>query len=168
MPDMLVKLYTLPPVAPLIEQQRAAGVDVRRALAPEKHIVVDWVQREWRAAWASECEGAFARAPVSCFVAVEHEQLIGFACHDVTCPNFFGPTGVLESHRGRGIGAVLLLACLHAMAAQGYAYAIIGAVGPAEFYAKTVGATLIPDSTPSVLRGMLRTPPAKEDAHGRA
>lgn len=158
MPDMLVKLYRLPEVAPLIAQQRAAGVDIRRAVAPEKHVVVEWVRAQWYPAWASECDVAFANQPVSCFVAVEQERLIGFACHDATCRNFFGPLGVLESHRGRDIGAVLLLACLHAMAAQGYAYAIIGAVGPAEFYTKIVGATLIDDSTPSVLRGMLQTP----------
>lgn len=158
MPDMLVKLYRLPEVAPLIARQRAAGVDIRRAVAPEKHVVVEWVRAQWYSAWASECEVAFANQPVSCFVAVEQERLVGFACHDATCRNFFGPLGVLESHRGRDIGAALLLACLHAMAAQGYGYAIIGAVGPAEFYTKTVGATLIDDSTPSVLRGMLQTP----------
>jgi hypothetical protein len=39
---------------------------------------------------------------------------------------------------------------------QGYAYAIIGAVGPAEFYTRVVGATLIEDSTPSILGGLLR------------
>jgi GNAT superfamily N-acetyltransferase len=163
MSDMLVKLYRLPPVEPLIERQRAAGVDIRRALAPEKHLVVEWVRAQWRAAWASECETAFAREPVACFVAVEQEQLIGFACYDATCRNFFGPTGVLESQRGRQIGTALLLACLHTMAAQGYAYAIIGAVGPAEFYTKTCGATIIEDSTPSVLRGLLRTPAASRD-----
>ena len=38
---------------------------------------------------------------------------------------------------------------------MGYAYGIIGGVGPAEFYAKTVGATLIPDSTPGIYTDML-------------
>lgn len=158
MSDMLVKLYTLPDLAPLVAQQRTAGIDLRRAVVPEKHVVVEWVRTHWSAAWASECEVAFVRQPVACFVAIEGQRLIGFACHDVTSRNFFGPIGVLESHRGRDTGAALLLACLHAMAAQGYAYAIIGAVGPADFYTRTVGATIIPDSAPSVLRDMLRTP----------
>jgi hypothetical protein len=39
---------------------------------------------------------------------------------------------------------------------EGYGYAIIGAVGPIEFYQKVVGATVIEDSTPSVYGGMLR------------
>ncbi len=158
MPDMLVKLYNLPEVAPLITQQRVAGVDVRRAIAPEKHLVVDWVRSAWSPAWASECEVTFTNHPVSCYIAVVENKPVGFACYDATCKNFFGPTGVLETYRGRGIGQVLLLASLHAMAAQGFAYAIIGVVGPAEFYTKAVGATIIDDSTPGIYRGMLRTP----------
>lgn len=71
---------------------------------------------------------------------------MGFACYDATAPNFFGPTGVDEAARGRGIGYGLLLSVLYAQKAQGYAYAIIGGVGPAEFYEKTVGAVIIPGS----------------------
>lgn len=156
MSDMLVKLYELPDLAEPLARQRAAGIDIRRALVPEQHVVIEWVRANWRTPWASECAIAFARQPVSCFLAIEDTRLVGFACYEVTCRNFFGPLGVLESYRGRDIGAALLLASLHGLAALGYAYAIIGAVGPAEFYTKTVGATLIADSAPSVLRGMLR------------
>ena len=62
---------------------------------------------------------------------------------------------VLEEERGRGLGRALLLATLHAQREQGYAYSIIGGVGPAEFYAKAVGAVLIEGSTPGVYRGVL-------------
>ncbi len=156
MPDMLVKLYALPPLTPVIEAQLEQGIDIRRALAPERHIVVNWVRREFGDGWASETEIAFARAPISCYIAVENEKVIGFGCHDTTSKNFFGPTGVLESQRGRGTGRALLIACLHAMHDQGYGYAIIGAAGPTEFYAKAVGATAIEGSSPGVYRGMLR------------
>ena len=155
MPDMLVKLYNLPPLDPILAQQKAAGIDIRRALTGEKHLLVDWVQQTFSKNWASECELAFARQPVSCFIAVRQKKIIGFACHDAAYNNFFGPTGVAESYRNLGIGKALLLACLHAMAAQGYGYAIIGWVGPAEFYARSVGAVEIPDSEPGVYRGML-------------
>lgn len=155
MPDMLVKLYTLPPLAQVIAQQTANGVTIRRGLPPEKHIMLDWVATHFNAHWRSECDVAFSRQPVSCFVAVSDGQLLGFGCYDATARGFFGPTGVDETQRGHGIGKALLLACLHDMAAQGYGYAIIGGVGPAEFYEKAVGATLIPDSTPGVYRGML-------------
>jgi len=56
----------------------------------------------------------------------------------------------MESERGKGIGHVLLVACLQGLGEMGYAYAIIGGAGPTEFYEKSVGAVVIPDSTPGV------------------
>lgn len=156
MPDMLVKLYELPPLAPVIEAQRQAGIDIRLALAPEKIYIVNWVLKTFGKIWASETDVAIGSRPVSCFIAVENEKIIGFGCYDTTKKGFFGPTGVDESLRKRGTGKALLLACLHAMREQGYGYAIIGAAGPTDFYAKTVGATIIENSSPGVYRGMLR------------
>ncbi|AEE95258.1 GNAT family N-acetyltransferase [Mahella australiensis] len=156
MPDMLVKLYELPPVQPVLEQQKAQGIDIRRALPPEKRAVVQWVADKFGNGWASECDVAFSNNPVSCFIAVKDGQLIGFACHDATCRDFFGPTGVDPAFRGKGTGKALLLACLDAMAAQGYAYAIIGGAGPVDFYAKVAGATVIDGSVPGIYNGMLK------------
>ena len=45
------------------------------------------------------------------------------------------------------------------MRSEGYGYAIIDGVGPVDFYQKTVGATLIPNSTPGVYDGMLGEDP---------
>src|SRR5690606_5705711 len=108
MPDMLVKLYELPPHAALIDDLAAQGITVRRALAPEKHRIVDWVRENFSARWASECDVAMTGRPPGCYIAVKEsgkkKEIIGFACHDATCKNFFGPTGVLESERGKGIG----------------------------------------------------------------
>jgi GNAT superfamily N-acetyltransferase len=153
--DMLVKLYELPDARAASERVAVAGVTVRRALPPEKHKVLGWIQSNFSEAWASEADVAFARQPVSCFVAIKDKQLVGFACHDATCPNFFGPTGVDPNARGQGIGAALLFACLEAMRQQGFGYAIIGGVGPADFYTKTVGAIPIADSQPGIYRGLL-------------
>lgn len=152
MTDMLVKLYDLPPFEP----DRIQPVVIRRALVPEKFIVLDWIARHFSDYWVSEADAGFTRVPVSCLIAVEQGRLLGFACYDVTCRGFFGPTGVDATARGRGLGTVLLLASLHDMFAQGYAYAIIGSVGPTEFYQRVVGATVIPGSTPGIYNGMLR------------
>ncbi len=70
---------------------------------------------------------------------------------------------MLEEERGRGVGRALLLACLWGLREMGYVYGIIGGVGPAEFYERAVGATLIPDSTPGVYADPLR-----RDAEGEA
>jgi hypothetical protein len=109
---------------------------------------LEWVGSTFSSTWALECETAFAANPFSRYIAVEKDTLIGFACYDCARKNFFGPTGVAEAARGKGGGVSLLLACLHAMRDDGYA--IIGGVGPAEYYAKTVGATLIEGSSPGI------------------
>jgi predicted N-acetyltransferase YhbS len=77
-------------------------------------------------------------------------RIVGFAVYDASRRGFFGPTGVLEDMRRSAIGAVLLFRCLESMREAGYAYAIIGGVGPAEFYEKVCGATIIPGSDRSV------------------
>jgi hypothetical protein len=50
-----------------------------------------------------------------------------------------------------------LLASLHGLRELGYVYAIIGGVGPIEFYQKTVGAIIIPDSSPGIYSDLLKT-----------
>ena len=87
---------------------------------------------------------------------MEGGALVGFACYDATIRGFFGPTGVHEAQRGRGLGKALLFAALHTMWEVGYAYAVIGSAGPTEFYAKAVGATPIEGSTPGIYRGLLQ------------
>ena len=154
MQDMLVKLYDLPRLQDALDTASRRGVTIRPALSLEKPPVLAWMQANFPV-WTAEVEAAFCRLPVSCFLAVRDQDLLGFACYDATCKNFFGPTAVLEEERGRGLGRALLLATLHAQREQGYAYSIIGGVGPAEFYAKTVGAVLIEGSTPGVYRGVL-------------
>ncbi len=159
MHDMLVRLYALPSLDDAVAASARLGVDVRRALEAEAAQVVSWVRAQFSSS-AAEVSATFSRTPVTCFIAVREQRIVGFACYDVTCPNFFGPEGVIEHERGRGIGRTLLLCALHAQRAQGYGYAIIGGVGPAEFYAKTVGAIPIPGSTPGIYAGRLaRNPP---------
>ena len=44
MPDMLVKLYDLPDEAPALARSHAFGVEIRRAMAPDRQRVLDWVR----------------------------------------------------------------------------------------------------------------------------
>jgi GNAT superfamily N-acetyltransferase len=156
MPDMLVKLYKLPPLEPVLQQMQDNGVHIRRAIAPEKHLIAAWISQHFWVSWASECDATFGHQPVGCFIATENKGLLGFSAYDASARGFFGPTGVLESARGRGIGHALLLVALHDMRAQGYGYGIIGAAGPVDFYAKAVGATVIEDSMPGIYEGLLK------------
>lgn len=144
MPDMLVKLYDLPPL------EAIAGVTVRRARPYEITRVAEFVTAHFATSWADEISVGYANKPTSVWIAIENGEVIGFAAAECTCRGFFGPTGVAPDQRGRGVGRVLLLAALYGLREIGYAYAIIGGVGPADFYARAVGATLIEGSTPGI------------------
>ncbi len=151
--DLLVKLYTLPadpePLPP--------GVTLRRALAPEAPVILPWIEARFGEGWRAEAAVALSACPTRIHIAHDVEgTLLGFACHDVTARGLFGPTGVDEKARGTGLGKALLLASLRAMAADGYAYAVIGGAGPVAFYQKAVGAIPIEGSEPGLYRGMLR------------
>jgi predicted N-acetyltransferase YhbS len=156
MPDMLVNLLKLPPLAPSLEEAGRAGALVRRAQPWELTQVRAFAARHFGGGWADEISVGFARQPVSVYLAARDGRLVGFAAYECTRRNFFGPAGVAESQRGRGLGRALLLASLWAMREMGYAYAVIGGVGPAAFYERAVGATLIPDSAPGIYADPLK------------
>ena len=160
---MIVRLYEIPELGITIEKMEKAGVRVRRPNIWEKPVLLDWVNAQFSLSWSLECDTAFASRPPSCFIAVKDVELVGFACYDCTRLNFFGPTGVAENARGNGVGTALLLSCLHAMRDSGYAYAIIGGIGPATYYANTVGAMPIDGSSPGIYDFSLidRTHPEK-------
>ncbi len=154
MTDMLVKLYDLPEVWSSTINH-APEIRIRKPLGAEKSMIVQWIRENFGEVWASEMEMTFSRSPVSCYIAQEGQKLVGFACYDATALGYFGPTGVDESYRGKGIGKALLLACLLEMKLKGYGYAIIGWIGPQEFYEKVVKAVVIPDSTPGIWKDWL-------------
>jgi hypothetical protein len=147
MPDMLVRLYDLPDGTRYAEEAGRRGLRVRRAEPWDRLRMREFIRQNFQELWAVEADRAFAQTPViSAFLGVLDNEIAGFAAYDATRPNFFGPTGVREDLRGSGLGAALLFSCLHSMREMGYAYAIIGGVGPASFYEKVCGAFVIPGS----------------------
>jgi predicted N-acetyltransferase YhbS len=153
---MLVNLLRLPTPDQGLDELQRAGLLIRRAQPWELTAVREFVTRNFSLAWADEISVGFARQPVTVFVALREGGLVGFAAYECTRRDFFGPTGVAEDERGRGTGRALLLASLWGLREMGYAYAVIGGVGPAEFYERAVGARLIPDSSPGIYADPLR------------
>jgi hypothetical protein len=149
MTDMLVRLYD---VADAIAPD---GVSVRRALTPEKALILRWIRERFSATWVAECEGAFALRPVACVVALRGQELLGFGVYDSMALGVMGPFGVDEAQRGSGVGRALCVAVAREMSAKGYQYAAIGQVGPKEFYERALGAVEIAGSEPGMYRGML-------------
>ena len=160
MQDMLVNLLQIPSReitnSLIAKVAREEGINIRRAMVPDMVGILEFVEKYSGRHNLGECTVCFSRQPVSCFIAEKDKRVIGFACYEATMRDFFGPTRVLDEFQGKGIGAALLLSCLHSMRDMGYAYAIIGGVGPAEFYAKICDATLIENSTPGVYKDYLR------------
>jgi GNAT superfamily N-acetyltransferase len=150
--DQLIRLYDLPPAPPT-----PAGIVLRTPIGPERDLLAAWVTGHFGAGWASEVRVALAQQPSTLLMALEEETIVGFSCHDATARGMFGPIGVAQSARGRGIGAALAWASFDAMRRAGYAYAVAGWVGPSEFFRKAFAASDISGSSPGLYRGMLRS-----------
>ncbi len=159
MQDMLVRLYCLPPVRRIDMCTGVDGVCIRHCMPYELRTLQHWVGEHFSPKWVSEATVAVCHQPPGCFIATRDSAIIGFVCADATMRGFVGPMGVAPGARGSGIGAALLLTALHEMRSWGYAYAIIGGVGPADFYRKVAGAIPIPDSSPGIYRDLLPDPP---------
>ncbi|MGI8919218.1 MAG: GNAT family N-acetyltransferase [Pyrinomonadaceae bacterium] len=155
MPDLLVNLLKLRPLEPALEALDD-GISIRCAQPFEITPVRNFIEQHFSVAWADEVSVGFSYKPVSVHIATLNSKVIGFAAHECTRRNFFGPAGVAPEMQGRGIGKALLLASLLAMRERGYVYGIIGGAGPIEFYQKTVGATVILGSEPGIYMDLLK------------
>jgi GNAT superfamily N-acetyltransferase len=171
MPDQLVRLFALPDDHDLLVGLTRQAIVVRRVRLEEIPSLVTWVQKHFSEMWANEMQALIHTQPLPCVIAIQvtpvdnptgyvyedmpSEKLLGFAAYDVSARGMFGPTGVDEAWRGKGIGKALLLECLKDMLSQGYAYAVIGWSGPQEFYAKAVGAVVIENSEPGIYHRQL-------------
>jgi GNAT superfamily N-acetyltransferase len=156
MTDMLVNLLKLQRLEAALDERQATEVSIRRAQPFELTPVRAFIEKHFSIAWADEVSVGFANKPVSVYIATRESSIVGFAAYECTRKAFFGPTGVLETERGRGLGTALLLASLLALREMGYVYGIIGSAGPKDFYARTVGATLIPGSDPGIYTDFLK------------
>jgi GNAT superfamily N-acetyltransferase len=146
MPDMLVRLYDLPDASLYYRRAEGAGVAVRRADPWDHARYRRFVEGTFGELWAVEADLAYRQSPITAFVAEREGRIVGFAAYECTRRGYFGPTGVQPDERGRGIGGALLFRCLESMCEMGYAYAIIGGVGPQDYYKKVCGAFVIPGS----------------------
>ena len=152
MPDLLVNLLKLPDPEPLLDP----SIVIRRAQPFELTPVRNFITDNFNQSWADEVSVGFASKPVSVFIATMDRRLVGFAAYECTRRAFFGPTGVAEGARHKGIGKALLIQALRGLRDMGYVYAIIGGAGPVDFYENAVGAFVIPDSDPGIYVDLLK------------
>lgn len=155
MADMLVKLYEVEPCDELIKNLEAEGIKIKRAMSADKSLILNFIKEAFSQGWADEAEKSIMSSPSSCYIATMDGKVMGFGCYDTTAKGFFGPTGVDETMRGKGVGKALLIKCLVSMYEAGYAYAIIGDAGPEKFYEKNCNAVVIPDCNPGIYKNLV-------------
>lgn len=137
MAEMMVNLRVLRDLEPVLDEQRAKGVEIRRARESESGVIAEWVRENINPNWGVACEVALEQTPPGCFIAYQKnpadesldlppENILGFACYDVVIKGVFGPSGVREDQQDTDVGTALLLSCLHTMAAEEHTQAIIG------------------------------------------
>jgi phosphoribosylglycinamide formyltransferase-1 len=129
-----------------------AGFSVERA-TPGSDAFLAWIDDEFGGTWSSE---AFAGSSV---IAKQGDRFAGFATYGARALAFswlrglgnepgvgiFGPFGVAREFRGTAIGPHLLVAALASLRQQGYARALIPAVGHEkliEYYRRHSGAQI--------------------------
>jgi len=156
MPDLLVNLMKLPQLETLLHELSEQGVNIRRAQPFEITPVREFIKEKFSVAWADEISVGFPNKPVTVYLATRDGRVIGFAGYECTRKAFFGPTGVADDERGKGIGKALLIAALWGLRELGYVYAVIGSAGPVQFYQEAVGATVILDSEPGIYTDLLK------------
>jgi GNAT superfamily N-acetyltransferase len=117
----------------------AAGYEIRRARANESALL-DAIGAEFGGAWPFEVAAALDNAPVAVHVVTRAGDYAAFAAHDGNNRGlgWFGPAGTWPAHRGKGLGEVVLLACLLDVA-QVHSQCEIAWIGPRGFYERTVG-----------------------------
>ena len=120
--DLLVDLYDLD------FSSIDIPITIKRVLSPNSDEVVEYIGKHFSPKWASEAKAAMYKNHPTCFVAVDNKEIVGFACYDATAKGFFGPLGVSDDYRKRGIGKALVMKCMEGLFYDGYGYAIIGGV----------------------------------------
>jgi GNAT superfamily N-acetyltransferase len=112
-----------------------AGFEIRRATISDAAGLSAAVASGFGGAWPFEVERALSVGGVH--VATHDGEYAAFAAHDGNNQGlgWFGPAGTWPAYRGRGLGEVLLAACLVDVAAH-HEVCEVAWVGPRGFYEK--------------------------------
>ncbi|MBY8979781.1 MAG: GNAT family N-acetyltransferase [Candidatus Lokiarchaeota archaeon] len=124
------------------------GYKYERVQPEDFDKIYDFVKQQFpNNTWAAEVKFSLHFNPPTTFIAKNaHNNIVGWATHSQFFPGSFGPTGVKESLRGKGIGTILFLWCLWDIKQKGLEKSeIMWVVGDTiKFYSKVIGAYISP------------------------
>lgn len=153
MADLICPLYDTPKHQNLLDELVRDGITIRSARAWENAPLSEFIHRHFGQRWADETARAFMSTPITVIIALHEKAIVGFAAYEVTARTYFGPTGVDEAYRNRGIGKALLYEALDGLKNLGYVYGIIGSPGPIDFYTKATKCLLLPSDWTTIYTG---------------
>ena len=124
------------------------GYHYERIQTKDYEELIEFVRTNYgHSSWSEEVKLSFQNNPPTTFVAKNKEdQIVGWASHGLQFPGAFGPTGVLYTLQGKGIGSELLKWCLWDIKQTGLERCtIMWVVGKTiKFYSKSMGAYISP------------------------
>ena len=124
------------------------GFEYERVQPKDFDKTFDFVKQHFPdGTWPEEVKYSFRLTPPTTFIAKDAKnEIVGWSTHSLFFPGSFGPTGVLESLRGKGIGSDLLLWCLWDLKQNGLdTCEIMWVTGDTvKFYSKVIGAYISP------------------------
>jgi len=116
------------------------SLEIRVATPSEKGELGKWIEKKFTVFWRDETERAFSKEIPSVIIAKNRNNtILGFATVDGVAPGRFGPTGVDETMRGRGLGTVLLFDAFQFLKREGREEAVVHWTDLFFFYTQVPG-----------------------------
>ncbi len=115
------------------------GFLFRKARLQEKKELVSWVRDTFSPFWAYEVSCGFSEDSTSIWLAEHKGEVVGFSAYSVLEPDWFGPIGVDERVRGKGIGTVLLYKAISSLRLDGHRFVTIPWTELLFFYSQLPG-----------------------------
>jgi len=124
------------------------GYHYERVQTKDFEELLEFVRKNYGySSWPEEVQISLQNTPPTTFVSKNKDgQIIGWATHGLQFPGAFGPTGVLYTLQGKGIGSELLKWCLWDIKQSGLERCTIMWVveNTIKFYSKSIGAYISP------------------------
>jgi GNAT superfamily N-acetyltransferase len=127
-------------VARLKRSLRDQGIKTKLASGADKDELVGWIGAHFSPFWKNETNFALMKSkPIVAFARGQNEKILGFATCNGVAPGRFGPAGVDEKGRGKGIGTVLLFDTFAAMKNAGQKKATVHWTDHLFYYSQVPG-----------------------------